>query len=69
MPDYRIFFCNDAGSIVGTDALTAEDDSAVLMAARCLLDECPALEVWHLSRRIGRLVPERSTVPENCKAA
>jgi hypothetical protein len=65
MPDYRIFFYNDRGRIVGTDTLAADNDDSVLAAARCLLGDHSGLEIWFLARQVGRLESDPPAIPHS----
>ena len=55
MPDYRIFCMNAAGHIHRATIVTVETDAEALTAAISQLNDHAAVEVWHLSRMVGRL--------------
>lgn len=54
-PYYRLYLLNSAGNIIGNQELRAKDDEAALLAARDLR-HWQAVEVWNLSRLVGRVM-------------
>jgi|GEM_PF-1132090 len=55
MRDYRIVCMNRAGQIHRSTIVTVETDAEALAAAIRQLNDHAAVEVWHLSRMVGRL--------------
>ena len=69
MPTYRCYLLNYSDNIVSVDSLQADEDSlAMVMATSLLRQQHPtsaAMEVWDLSRRLGRIdnnAPDVNTV-------
>ena len=61
MADYRIYLLNKAGKIYGFRETRSESDDDVLAAARHLLVQAPAVEIWERARRVARLFSTGTT--------
>jgi hypothetical protein len=55
MANYRLFFIGRDDHIVKAEVLDCPTDSEAVAAARAACGEHPAVEVWELERKVGRV--------------
>jgi hypothetical protein len=60
MTVYRVFLIGGDGCFAGVEIVSRPGDREALGAARSMLDEYPAAEVWEKDRKVGRVEGQSS---------
>jgi hypothetical protein len=52
---YRVYLLTSGDRILGAQIVDADTDDEALAAAASVIGHYPAVEVWRLSRKVGRV--------------